>query len=471
MIFNHAPDVPGKKKDAAMVFLASKLRVRLMDPDLNPVAGGRCRVVGKPDVIYDLDGDGIADIPLKDRSQKSLELEWEPPGGGDEPFPWNNIFDADIRTAEDDYCSKRLTHLGFLGETLPEQVDAYLDFIGLDPTGDIAAYRDEIVLLHDDGKVLAKRGSKAKGAPGPAASTPAPAPSGSATADGDAAAPAAPEPGDPSWPRDVMIVPDDAAGASNSIYRDNIKFAKQWVAFKPSERAMVQVGANGDFEAAVTAAAAKAKKGKGKGGTEVARKIILFIGHGGAADSTHTMTAFDTLPEAGLYSAHLHKMTGDAVHLGARIQSGEDVVVSYDIHNLDIRPKGSTTKTTEGTGLPHDEKMVTKYTKYLQLFRISNTLKANGIAKFIVLSCSVGRDTDFAGELRGILETPVGLYRQKVATEEVGSNHLIQIWLSPPEAKTVAEKRVGKTALVFDKKDRPKQHDSLHEYPAPEISK
>jgi hypothetical protein len=454
--FVQGHDWPGDEKPAAMVFLATKYRIRLTDPERNPIQGGRCRVASEPDTVYPCDENGIAEIPIKNRSIKTLELEWE--GDGDvEPFPWSNTFDAEIPTAQTGDCEKRLTHLGFEGESLSEKVFGYQGFFGLPATGKLDDIQKDMVFWHDGGTYPSPVGAKTPASPTDAGSgKPVDAP---------------PDPGDPSWPRDVMIVPDDAAGAANSIYKDNIKFAKQWVAFNPSERALIQVGANGDFEAAVTAAAAKAKKGPGKGGTEVTRKIILFIGHGGAADSTHTMTAFDTLPEAGLFATHLHKMTGDAVHLGKRIQSGEDVVVSYDIHNLDIRPKGSTTKTTEGAGLPHDEKMVTKYTKYLQLFRISKILKANGIAKFIVLSCSVGRDTDFAGELAGILETPVGLYRQKVATEEVGSNHLIQIWLSPPEAKTVAEKRVGQPKLTFDAKDRPKQHESLHEYPAPEISK
>lgn len=465
MAFQHAPDGPGPDKDAAIVFLTSKLRVRLTDPDKNPVAGGRCRVAGAPDVVYDLDGDGIADIPLKDRSQKTLELEWGPPDGGDEPFPWSNVFDADIRTAGDDDCSKRLTHLGFLGETLPEQVDAYLDFLGLDPTGDIGPYRSDIVLLHDDGKELARRSSKAKGAPGSVASG-----SASSSSPAGAGSAAAPDPGD-KFPRDVMIVPDDAAGKANPIYLENINFAKQWAAFKPDERVLIPLGANGDFEQAMADAAQKAKKGKDKGGNEVTRKIILFIGHGGAAESNHTETSFDTLPEAGLFADHKEKMTGDAVHLGKRIQSGEDVVVNYDIHNLDIREKGETTRHTEGADMPHDELMVTKYKKYLQLFRISKILKANGIGQFIVLSCAVGQDGSFAGELAGILGTKVGLYKRKVATEAVGSNHLVQIWLCPADAKTPAERRVGKPPLEFDKKDRPKEHVSLHEYPAPEIER
>jgi hypothetical protein len=170
MAFEHAADGEGPSKNAAMVFLASTLRIRLTDFGLNPVAGGRCRVSGQSDTVYDLDGDGIVDIPIQDRAQRWIDLEWGPPGAVEKPFPWRNTFDLGIRTAEDGDCATRLTHLGFLGESLSHQVNAYQGFLGLEVTGNLIPHRSAIVLLHDDGKTLARGGSKAKGGAAPAES-------------------------------------------------------------------------------------------------------------------------------------------------------------------------------------------------------------------------------------------------------------------------------------------------------------
>lgn len=155
MAFIRAYDWEGEEKPAATVFLTPKLRIRLTDPFKVPVANGKCRLADDPGTVYTCDENGIAEIPLQDRNQKTVELEWESAdmGGRDEPerFPWNNFFEVDIRSAEDADCTKRLMHLGFLGDTLADQVSQYQGEFGLADSGKLADIRDQLVAWHDGG--------------------------------------------------------------------------------------------------------------------------------------------------------------------------------------------------------------------------------------------------------------------------------------------------------------------------------
>jgi hypothetical protein len=155
MGFIRGYDWEGEEKPEAMVFLAAKLRIRLTDPQKNPVARGKCRVAEDPTTMYDCDADGVAEIPLQDRTQKTLELEWEGPeagsGNATERFPWSNSFEVDIQSAQDGDCGKRLTHLGFYGDTLTGQVLDYQDHFGLQASGKIGDIRTGLVAWHDGG--------------------------------------------------------------------------------------------------------------------------------------------------------------------------------------------------------------------------------------------------------------------------------------------------------------------------------
>jgi len=167
MEFRPEYDWEGEDKPAAMVFLTNKLRIRLTDPRKRPIPNGKCRVATDQATIYACDADGIVEIPLRDRGQTSLDLEWgsddtATPDGGN-PFPWSNTFSFPIRSAEDDVCAKRLYHLGFLGDALPDQVRAYQNYFGLPATGLLGDIRDKLVDWHDGGEM--------PGLAGPAAST------------------------------------------------------------------------------------------------------------------------------------------------------------------------------------------------------------------------------------------------------------------------------------------------------------
>jgi hypothetical protein len=155
MAFVRGYDWEGDEKPAAMVFLTSKLRIRLTDPEKNPVANGRCRVTGEPETIYACDEHGIAEIPLRDRTLKSILIEWESGEAGSqedsERFPWSNAFEVDIRSAQDADCERRLAHLGFFGDSLSVRVTAYQNHLDLPATGKIADIRDQLVAWHDGG--------------------------------------------------------------------------------------------------------------------------------------------------------------------------------------------------------------------------------------------------------------------------------------------------------------------------------
>lgn len=267
-----------------------------------------------------------------------------------------------------------------------------------------------------------------------------------------------------------MIIPDDAAGNGNPIYNQNIQFAKKWVKHKPDERAFIQLAAGGRLEAAMEEAAKKARLGKGRIVQEIPRKIILFIGHGGTGDvEKKTMTSFDTVPESGKFDTHKHKVTELVLKLGMLIRSGEMVVKDPDPQAPDIRVKGGP-KQREGSDTAHDEKMAVKYSKLLQLQRIAGALGKYRVSEFILLSCSVGGDTQGAQSLATLLGVKVGHYRDKVATADAGNN-LIQIRLSPHDVNTDEERNVGKPKLEYDANKRPKEHPSLHDYPHPQITK
>jgi hypothetical protein len=151
-------DWEGEEKPAAMAFLASTLRIRLTDPDRRPLPGGRCRVADDPETVFVCDGDGIVEIPLRDRSRKTFGLEWEA-AGGDGTFPWNTILDVEVRSLQDEDCGKRLSHLGFGGKDLTEQVREYQSHFGLRESGLLADIREQMAAWHDGGAMPGMAGA------------------------------------------------------------------------------------------------------------------------------------------------------------------------------------------------------------------------------------------------------------------------------------------------------------------------
>jgi hypothetical protein len=142
----------GADATGAKAYLACNYRIRLTDTRKNPLPFAKCRIEGAPDKLFACDEHGIAEIPIEDRSLESLTLEWEAaeadPAG---KFPWKNRFDVGIRSAEDEACRKRLTHLGYAGDTLADQVLAYQTHFGMEATGAIGDIRDELMDWHEGG--------------------------------------------------------------------------------------------------------------------------------------------------------------------------------------------------------------------------------------------------------------------------------------------------------------------------------
>jgi hypothetical protein len=136
----------------AKAYLACNYRIRLTDSRKDPLPFAKCRIEGAPDKVFTCDEHGIVEIPIEDRGLESLMLEWESaqadPSG---TFPWKNRFDVSIRSAEDEACRKRLTHLGYPGDTLPDQVTAYQTHFGMEPTGKIDDIREELMDWHEGG--------------------------------------------------------------------------------------------------------------------------------------------------------------------------------------------------------------------------------------------------------------------------------------------------------------------------------
>lgn len=156
-----------ENKQAAIVLITPKLRIRLTDPAKIPVPHGKCRLADEPGKVYECDGDGIVEIPPRAGSKGPIELEWESREMADlgeaERFPWSCAFDVDLRSAEDAYCEKRLNHLGFDGETLPERVVEYQNHFGLPATGELGDIRTQLVAWHDGGSAQGVGGGSAQG--------------------------------------------------------------------------------------------------------------------------------------------------------------------------------------------------------------------------------------------------------------------------------------------------------------------
>ena len=153
MDFTRGYDWDGDEKPAAMVFLKSTLRIRLTDPGKNPLPHAKCRVVSDPETIYECDDDGVVEMPVRDGTQSSLDLEWGPgeTTGEAGDFCWQGTFRLDVASADDEACRARLAHLGFDGSTLQTQVSAYQSHFGTEATGDISDIREQLIDWHDGG--------------------------------------------------------------------------------------------------------------------------------------------------------------------------------------------------------------------------------------------------------------------------------------------------------------------------------
>lgn len=141
----------------ATVYLSRYLRVRLTGSDKNPLPRGKCRIAGDEGTIFQCDNKGVVKIPLTNWNQTSIDLQWEPEDAENKDpadrFFFQNTFKIAITSIDDDVCRDRLTNLGFFGNSLKEQVNAYQHYFGRTQTGNLNDIRDEMVRWHDGGEI------------------------------------------------------------------------------------------------------------------------------------------------------------------------------------------------------------------------------------------------------------------------------------------------------------------------------
>jgi hypothetical protein len=270
-------------------------------------------------------------------------------------------------------------------------------------------------------------------------------------------------------PRDVMIIPTAGATDPHGIYKDNRRFGKdQWAAASPTERAIVELAPNATLESVMKDAAQKARLGPNADGVVIPRRVILLIGHGGAAgERAQEVTSFDTVPEPGGFSEHRQKITKDTLQLGIDIESGKIQVKDPDSPNPTFK---------QGNAGTTDPAMTANYRKYRMLKRIGAILRNNKVAQFILLSCAAGSDPELAPMLSKILGVRVGAYRQLVSigalvwtTSARVKGSLEQIWLAPLSCKTPQDVERFRPAVGFNPDGSPRPHPSFRDYPEPEV--
>jgi len=273
----------------------------------------------------------------------------------------------------------------------------------------------------------------------------------------------------PQSPRDVMIIPSATAKDTHDIYQANRKFGKnQWAKYSPTERVTVDIAPTDTLESAIRAAAPLARLAPNANNETYPRRIILFVGHGGAAgERAQEVTSFDTVPEPGGFSTHKQKITKDTLQLGLDIDSGQVEVKDPDSPTPSFRSKGSPAWIT-------DPAKTADLRKLQMLKRISAILNCYRVAQFIVLSCAAGSDPTLGPALSKVLNTRVGLYKQLVAlggltytTPGLPTWSGEQIWLAPLSCKTPQD--VEKYRPPFNPDHSPKDPHSLYDYPEPEV--
>ena len=124
-----------------------ELRLRLTDPDHNPLPGGSCRILPDgPIHIADPEGFVELEVPL---GTEQFDLEWEPTP--ERTFVQRVFLSPRLETESNEDCGRRLRHLGFVGADLVGLTESYQGFFGRERTGLIDDIREELVLWHDGG--------------------------------------------------------------------------------------------------------------------------------------------------------------------------------------------------------------------------------------------------------------------------------------------------------------------------------
>jgi len=244
----------------------------------------------------------------------------------------------------------------------------------------------------------------------------------------------------PNQIRDAMIVPNTRVPLPTSqpgpfsVPQQNWIFGQQWKKFDTTGRNVVELklgGVAADYLAAIKLAAQNAR----------AKEVILAVGHGGAGDFRGvSQTVFDSIPNAthGL-TDHPFAITREVLDLPTVAEKVNGQWIARKIKD----PKtGLITTIAQAT--------VDKRAALFEMLASSGqTLRAGGVARFVLLACNIGRDVPPPGQpgflalLASILGVDVVAYRGLVAIGEVTftnpgvpANTKEQIWIATDETDT-----------------------------------
>lgn len=247
---------------------------------------------------------------------------------------------------------------------------------------------------------------------------------------------------------DVMIVPKvrpnaDFKNEEIKLFADNARFAQQWRKAAAARRAVIEIPVDARisaFETAVSDAAIKANSGE----------VILFVGHGGAGGFRGlSFSLFDPVPVSIKDTRkHPDRIDSDVLSLPDRAIESPPGSGRHK-----VKPPSTDQSTVDDQAR-----------RFETLKRVGNSLKKNNVKRFVLLTCNIGKDTDFGFKLSKLLQTTVGGYRNLCASGEVIFSNpgkpnviLVQVWIMNNDDPKLDTARP-------DTKNDP-NHLSFHEIP------
>jgi len=235
---------------------------------------------------------------------------------------------------------------------------------------------------------------------------------------------------------------------SRNLFEQNWQFGQQWQAFKREDRVVLELPfgqALNFLELALNVAAATAREG---------RDVALLTGHGVAQTGANNESAFDTLPERGKMVTHKHVITSQVLDLPTLADNKDGRWIAKKDPGL----KTDSAKQALVDSLAP---------RFDMLVRVGAVFKQRKVGSFTVLSCNVGRDSDFQSKLARLLNTKVRMYEDLLAMgAEIFSGPFESkelAWLVPVAERANPDKSRPSIKLpdgTFDRK-----HVRFHELP------
>lgn len=122
------------------------VEIMLLDDNLEPVPNVRCRIVNEPD-IYTGNSDGIVQIPVR-VTDSIVDIEWDGYGNSEEDETSGFYMQQTVTIGCDGdgevSISRKLSNLGFDGDSLDSQFRNYQAFFGKTLIGDNPSDREEL---------------------------------------------------------------------------------------------------------------------------------------------------------------------------------------------------------------------------------------------------------------------------------------------------------------------------------------